>query len=78
MKEPTRLNVTSSLRSWLDRLWRYMRASRILNGPTYTVRRTPDGSVLLFDRARGGGGGTVPHILICYNGTQVYLDEIDV
>ena len=79
MKEPTRLNVSSGLRSWLDRIWRYMRASRILPGRGYRLKRTADGTIL--DIAPGGTGGTpaaLPHILVCYNGEQVYFDEIEV
>ena len=79
MREPPRLEVTSSQRSWLDRLWRRVNAFRILPGRGYRLTQTPDGVRLDIDPQRGGGaGGAVPHILVCYNGTQVYLDEITV
>ena len=60
MKEPTRLNVSSGIRSWLDRVWRYSRASRLLPGRGYHLKRTPDGTILDISPGKGGGNNNDP------------------
>ncbi len=72
MREPNRLDVTSSLRSWLDRLWRRVNSQRILPGPGYTLTSTPDGTRLQIKGGGGGSnGGNYHDFLLCRNGTQI-------
>lgn len=77
MRTPPRLNITNGLTSWLDRLWRRVNSDRIIPGPGYRITRTPDGTRLHINAGGGGGGAGGNHVLVCYNGQQVYLDEIE-
>jgi hypothetical protein len=72
MREPARLQVTSSQKSWLDRLWRRVNSLRLLPGRGYRLTRTPDGTRLDIDGGKGGGGGGNYHdFILCRNGTQI-------
>lgn len=72
MREPARLEVTTSQKSWLDRLWRRVNSMRMLPGRGYRITQTPDGVRLDIDPGKGGGSaGELQTIRLCRNGTQI-------
>lgn len=70
MKEPTKLAGQSALTRWLNLLLGYVKSLRVVDGPNYSVKRTPRGTTLTIAPGGGSDGGKFDYIL-CRNGEQI-------